>query len=886
MPTTGQPETGKPETGQPEPGQPERGQPEPGQPAPGQPAPGQPAPGQPAPGQHWPGKSAQGPARTLTLRVPRPRMPKLSQPVALARADDDRPAGRVGEAAGRGFAMLTVLPVIVVVGWLLPGLPLLLAGEFAPVPMVLIAAPLVTALAVNLLHRIPGQWPTDLPGRARGRAWHGWSGIFGMVAVSGGFTAWQLAKNSPSVLPTRRPGAAFQTGYWIAQHGSLPIPGSLGAFGGPHPGLHLSSIGFVEHGHAIVAAVTAGLPMLLAGGFWTSGTGGGTVIAPLLGGLAVLSFGGLVGRLAGRQWAPAGALVLALTLPEFYASRDAFSETAVQILLFGGLSLVIDALTIAGPSPQGAAAGPSRQGADAPSGPLPETAQKAPSPEGAPTVLSPATAQTAPLPAIGGPPRRLVSRARAVARRDLPSRVARSLTPEVVLGAFGGLALGLTSLLSLASLAYLVPVIAVAGIVLMARRSAGVAFCIGMFVGTGYGIAAGHLLAQPPTGPWARPVDVIELDAGAVLLLMVAVLLLMRVPRARRLVRGVLERRPLRWLPGLGGVAVVAAIGWLAARPYLQIVRGSLGRAQADYIAMLQRMAGLRVDPTRLYYEDTLYWVIWYAGIATVLLGGFGAAVLVRRCLRALLTWRDSSGTGLNWALPLAVTLGGSAAVLWQPFTVPDQPWASRRLVPVVIPGLILLAAWAAAWLTRKARERGAGTTTAAIVGAFCVGAMLLPSISTSFGFGLTHAGTRGGLRPTAGGLAQHRVGAHEAEAVRGLCSALGQSSSVVIVDRRVAQVFSQVVRGMCGVPVAWVPPGAPPTVIDAVLRGIARAGRRPVVLGARPSQVGAFGGSPMLIVNLATTQYPHELTQPAGAPWRVRYVIWMASVGAPNAGI
>ncbi len=455
-----------------------------------------------------------------------------------------------------------------------------------------------------------------------------------------------------------------------------------------------------------------------------------------------------------------------------------------------------------------------------------------------------------------------------------------------MLSAGGGLALGLTSLLSLASLAYLVPAIAVAGVVLMARRTAGVAFSIGISVGTGYGIVAGYLLAQPPTGPWARPVKVIGLDAGAILLLIVAALLLMRAAWARRLVRGALARRPLRWLPGLAGVAVVAAVGWLAARPYLEAVRGSLGRAQADYVATLQRTAGLRVDPTRLYSEDTLYWVIWYAGIATVLLGGFGAAALVRRCLKALLTWRDPSGTGLNWGLPLAVILGGSAAVLWQPFTVPDQPWASRRLVPVVIPGLILLAAWAAAWLTRRARQRGAGATTAAVVGALCVGAMLLPSISTSFGFGLTHAGTRGGLRPTAGGLAQHRVGAHEADAVRGLCSSLGRSSSVVIVDRRVAQVFSQVIRGMCGVPVAWVSPGAPPAVIDAVLRGIATAGRRAVVLGAKPSQVGAYGGSPMLIVNLTTTQYPHELTQPPGAPWPARYMIWMASVGSPNAGI
>ncbi len=107
-----------------------------------------------------------------------------------------------------------------------------------------------------------------------------------------------------------------------------------------------------------------------------------------------------------------------------------------------------------------------------------------------------------------------------------------------------------------------------------------------------------------------------------------------------------------------------------------------LGKAEASFVAALQQSAGLKVDPTRLYSEDTLYWVIWYAGIATVLLGAFGAAVLLRRCLRAFLTWEDSSGARLNWALPVVIVLGGSAAVLWQPFTVPDQPWASRAWCP------------------------------------------------------------------------------------------------------------------------------------------------------------------------------------------------------------
>ena len=194
---------------------------------------------------------------------------------AAERAARERRAARSPSRQGRGFGRLTVLPRIIVVAWLLTGLPLLLAGEFLPVPMLLISAPLATALGVNVLQRIPGRWPAELPGKGRDRGWTAAFGLVGTVAIAAGFVAWQLARNSPSLIASRTPGAYFQTGYWIAQHGSLPITGSLAAFGGAHAGLHLSSVGFVAHGHSVVPAVTAGLPMLLAGGFWTSGTGGG-----------------------------------------------------------------------------------------------------------------------------------------------------------------------------------------------------------------------------------------------------------------------------------------------------------------------------------------------------------------------------------------------------------------------------------------------------------------------------------------------------------------------------------------------------------------------------------------------------------------------------------
>src|SRR5262249_43701303 len=266
-------------------------------------------------------------------------------------------------------------------------------------------------------------------------------------------------------------------------------------------------------------------------GLGRSGTGGGSFIAPGLGGLAVLSFGGLVGRLAGRQWAPAGALALALTLPQLYTSRDAFSETAVQVLLFGGLSLLVDALTMgpgrlrsllpaavqpivpAADTAAESSPGASDESATADTTELPaigsaaaESATAESSATQPSTTESPTTAfSTAEFSAgrlgtteAGGPGAAVPPEVLAVrstfqtrlwswllATPWLLTRITGSLTPDLRLAAVGGLALGLTSLLSLASLPYLIPAVLVTGILLAARRASGVLFGIGICVGVG-----------------------------------------------------------------------------------------------------------------------------------------------------------------------------------------------------------------------------------------------------------------------------------------------------------------------------------------------------------------------------------------------------------------
>jgi hypothetical protein len=787
--------------------------------------------------------STRSPARPPRSRAGAARIDPVAWRRRRSRAG---PRPKYPDAAAATFARITVVPAILLVAWLLIGLPLLLIGSFLPAPMLLIAVPVAVILGAGL-RTMPARWPRALPGARRPAdaaprrdpGWVAWWGLAGTVVVAAGFSWWQFRFNSESVIVTSDPGEYLQTGYWLAQHGSLPIPQSLASFGGAHPGLGFASTGFFTQGTSVVPGLMSGLPLVLAGAFWVHGTVAAAAMGPILGGLAVLAFGGLVGRLAGLQWAPAGALVLAFTLPELYTSRGLFSETAVQVLLFGGLSLVVDALVLALPRrPRGASAPP------------PPTRE---------------------LPAAG--------------RRRGWLGAAGSLrgwrSPQWVLMGLAGLALGLTAVVRFDGLLDVLPAIPFIGLLVVRRNRTWGPFCIGLGIGAVYGLADGYVLARPFVDSLAPMPELIGLIAAWLVAMTVAGVELLRLPGFRKGLRPVLARRPVRWLPEVGGVLAAAALAALAVRPYLQTVRGPATGAAADLVASLQRMEHLPVDPGRLYAEDTLYWVIWYVGLPAVLLGGFGLALLVRRCLRALLAWQDRSGVARVWALPLAVICCGSAAVLWQPQVVPDQPWASRRLVPLVLPGLILCSVWASAWLRGRARSRGAGQTAVSVVAACCVAALLVPTVATTFGLGLTHTGRNGAARITANGLALKRTGLGEVGAVNGLCSDLGPSASVVIVAWPVAQEFSQVIRGMCGIPTAWMV-GRPTTDVLSVLQGIERAGRRPVLLGARPGQLLPYGGgSPVRVLDLSTAQDPQTLTQPPTAPVPVNYVIWMSSLAS-----
>ncbi|MGE5131509.1 MAG: hypothetical protein ACM32E_01205 [Gemmatimonadota bacterium] len=751
-----------------------------------------------------------------------------AEPTTPARSRQTR-RERWTELGGQTFGWLTVLPVLLVAAWLLPGLPLLLAGRFLPVPMFLIAAPVAAVLAVIAARYVPGRWPTPSGRTGPTSPWAAWSGVGGTAVIAAGFGVWQWLLASPELILLRQPGVLTQLGYWIAQHGELPIPTTAAAFGGGHPGLTFASYGLAAHGAAVSPWQLPGLPIVLAAGAWMHGLAGMTAVSPVLGAFTVLAVGGLTGRLAGVQWAPVGALAAALALPELLTSRSAYAEPLVELLLFGGLCLVTDSLA---------------------------------------------------------------ARPRAAAGRFTDVTRWRAVPPAAAtMAALGGLALGLASLPQADALMLLLPVIPFAAVLVAGQRPRAAAFTAGMVAGVGYGLAGGLLLAGPgiqALGPSLRMIGLAVVWAAALTLAGVAA-------GSRDRFRRLLGQRPLRWLPEAAAVLVVAAAIAFAVRPYVQVVRG--GGGGAGYVASLQQLAGQPADPRRVYAEDSFYWVIWYLGLPAALLAVAGLALLARRCARALITWRDPAGDVRTQTLPLLIIGWGALAVLWQPGTVPDQPWAGRILVPVVLPGLIVCAVWVAAWLVARARQRGAGTVAVALAAAFFSAAVAIPGAVTSFAAGTPAsastpasagaagpAGTHGPGLAVAGlsvdGPALQRTGAGEAAALRRLCGQIGQNSSVVLLDQTAASEFAPVLRGMCAIP-AGVMVGASPGQVLAVAHSIARVGRRPVLLASRATALSPYLSPPRKVLDLLTRQDAHFLTRPPDGTWPVRYELWMSSPAA-----
>ncbi len=209
---------------------------------------------------------------------------------------------------------------------------------------------------------------------------------------------------------------------------------------------------------------------------------------------------------------------------------------------------------------------------------------------------------------------------------------------------------------------------------------------------------------------------------------------------------------------------IVAAFVFFASRPLWYVGHGP----STLYLLQVQKDSHQPLDATRSYDEFTLVWQAIYFGAPTIVLAAAGYVVLVRR----LLLQRD-------WPLIGALTMGlaMSALYLYSSQITPDQIWASRRYVPVVMPMLLVAAAAAVRLIAVRWRRIG-------LLAAFVL--IAYPAAVTVPAFTI-------------------REGYPHLRQLDAMCAALPADAAVVTVDYNSSWSYQMAVRAYCDVPVISV---------------------------------------------------------------------------------
>jgi hypothetical protein len=443
-----------------------------------------------------------------------------------------------------------------------------------------------------------------------------------------------------------------------------------------------------------------------------------------------------------------------------------------------------------------------------------------------------------------------------------------------VIAAIAGLAMGVTVLVRIDGVSDVLPLVPYCALLLISRRRQALPLAAGTAVGVIFGLVDGLVFSRPYL---ATNKASLKLLAVAIVLVVIVTLIALPVLWKRGL-----PQVKRNWLPNLASALTVVAVLGFAFRNHFQTVRTPAIKATIGAMTAYQRANNLPIDPTRTYAEYSLHWVFWYIGVPSVILATVGLAILVRRVLR---------GQAPLWTLPLITFAWTIVTFLYRPSITPDQPWASRRMVPAVLPGVILLAVWACAWLTSWARGRGlgwkadstagrvAGIGTAVVLGA----ALLVPTAIPTFGLGIAKGGPVG-YKLTADGMAFKDTYYGELTAIDDLCAGLPKNATVVFIDTPAADRLLEVVRGMCGVPAGRITPEHKSTGVAQVkqtVQSIEKIGRKPVLLAGTPGELQYYAGGTTKKIMVLHTQidfsallYVPRIT----TPYKLRIYRWEPS--------
>ena len=471
----------------------------------------------------------------------------------------------------------------------LAGLPLALTGHFRRLPVALLTLLVLVAMWVPWrrwrVRARPGRGPA-------GRTATVLAGL--AVCLAAASFAVNAAASSQHLLVDGDPAVYAVTGALLAHDGALTVPTHGDTLFGGDPTLNFAGTGFFDSKRepSVYPQFFHLLPVLLAGATWAGGVQGALWLGSLVGALALLAFYAFAARVVRPGWALLATATLSVLLPQLHFTRDTFSETPAQLLVFAGLAMLWD-----------------------------------------------------------------VTGAR---RRELPASGA--LVAGVVLGG--------AAMARVDSFFYLVP-IAAALLLLQAGRT-GLAVLAGMLLSAAVALADGWFGSPFYLSSIKLP---LAETAVAMLLLAGAAYALRSRPTWLR----PLGRRLA--LPAGAAVIVAAAYAWFV-RPYVVVTRDIPERSRG-VITSLQQREHLPVGFPRAYDEMTMRWLSWYVGPVALGLGVLGLAWCTTRLLR---------GRDLQQAPFVLLTGAITAVYIWKPAILPVQYWATRRFLPVSLPGGLLLA--------------------------------------------------------------------------------------------------------------------------------------------------------------------------------------------------
>ena len=703
---------------------------------------------------------------------------------------------------GAILALASVLPAVIAAAWVAGALPLLALHIYTPVPATILGLAIAVVLARPVLRITLAAADRfgDVP-------WWALIAVLAVVVVAGGLA---FAHSAEDVLVRRDPGSYAMSATWLASHGTIHMPSHPQLFGPPNSDLVLASQGFYQQGSHIIPQFMTGVPVLLSIGGWLAGLSGVLHGNAVIGAFALLAFAGLATRLVGACWAPLAVLALAFVQPELDVMRATYSEPAGQLILLGGMAIVVDAF---------------------------------------------AAGELVP----GLWPR----------RRNGDSGTAAAIAPSIAAqGLFvGGLVLGLVSVVRIDAIADLFPLVPLFGWLAFRQTIGWRRFAGGILLGLAFGAFDCLVLTFPYTEHVGS--DLLDVGIGFALLvpLTVAVVAIARRSVQRR--DGASAATPAT----RRGLSILAAAGtfviglFFFLRPHLMTMRSNPASGGANYVEQVQRFLHMPVDPTRSYYEQATRWLSWYLGWGTLALALIGACWLA---------YEQVAGRRRLWSAAFLIILGTTTAVLLRPQITPDHPWADRRFIPVVLPGLVLFALMAVASVIQfiasrssRAWSMDSGGARVAMLGALqgAVAAIAVLIVVVP-----VWTGSRDVI------YTKTEVG--EPTLVRQVCAQLRPGDVVIAVGGRARSEWPGTMKVMCGTNVGYLDNDGDLTEMSQIYTQVHADGGRLMLLAESVGDKNAanFEASwpDKPTASLITSEATHTLATRPGKPTRFLTEMWL----------